>query len=130
MFQFLKNLFKKDIFVLSKETTVGIDIDDTLVLWQKPTKKDKHEFINFTCPYTKTIHNLKPHKGHIELLKKYKKRNLGVIVWSAGGAMWAKEVVIKLNLEKYVDLIITKPSRYVDDLEISEWAGNRVYIKE
>jgi|CXWL01.1.fsa_nt_gi FMN phosphatase YigB (HAD superfamily) len=134
----MQNILKKIInliqikkpFFLNKETTVAFDIDDTLVIWSEEMDKSGPDFMEFKCPYTNESLFLKPHKSHINLLKKYKARNFGVMIWSAGGAPWAQEVINKLGLNEYVDLILTKPSRYVDDLDVASWIGNRVYIKE
>jgi hypothetical protein len=51
------------------------------------------------------------------------------MVWSAGGVQWAKTVVNTLGLADYVDLIITKPSKFVDDLPADQVLGQRIYLK-
>ena len=111
--------------VIDNENVVMYDVDDTLVMWGT-TSILNEEFI---CPYSNSVHHLLPNTKHIDLLKKHKGRGLCVIVWSAGGALWAKEVITKLKLESYVDLIITKPNKYVDDLQASEILGTRIYLK-
>lgn len=141
MLQYIKVLTKKYISEIRDylrrkpkhvnfETVVPFDCDDTLVMWTNDFDKSAPGFVEFTCPYTKSPLFLKPHQKHIDLLKKYYFRGFGIMVWSAGGAEWAKEVVKVLGLEKYVHVTITKPSRYVDDLNCKEWMGNRVYIKD
>lgn len=115
---------------ISFETIVPFDCDETLVLWEHDRDENNPEYKKFKCPYGQGYYYLKPHQKHIDLLKKYYYRGFGVIVWSHGGAAWAKEVVKILELEKYVHLTMGKMDRYVDDLPIKEWAGQRVYIKE
>lgn len=49
-------------------------------------------------------------------------------MWSAGGGEWAEAVVKALGLEKYVDLVMNKPSWYYDDKEAKDWMGKRIYL--
>jgi hypothetical protein len=103
------------------------DVDDTLVIWGRTGHPEAKPFNN--SGYTQW---LVPHQRHIELLKTAKFRGHKVIVWSAGGSEWAEEVVKMLELENYVDLVISKPSWYVDDLPASEFmpSFNRVYMDD
>lgn len=126
----LKIVFRKKPIYLNYESIIPFDCDQTLVLWEDDRNSNNPEYKKFKCPYGQGYYYLKPHLKHIELMKKYKKRGFAVKVWSHGGAPWAREVVKVLELEKYVDIIETKPDRYVDDLECKSWMGNRVYIKE
>jgi hypothetical protein len=53
-----------------------------------------------------------------------------VFVWSGNGFQWAENVIRALGFKDTDDiLIMSKFSGYIDDLPISEWAGNRIYIK-
>lgn len=56
----------------------------------------------------------------ISVLKLCKVRGHVVVVWSQGGAAWADRVVSALALSDYVDVVIAKPSWYVDDLSPEE----------
>lgn len=100
----------------SNENTSYFDIDDTMVMWTKGTHygEGKQEFEN---PYNGETYWLIPHAKHIDFLKSCHGRGHLIVVWSAGGSAWAKEVVSKLGLSQYVHLIITKPVRYIDDLK-------------
>lgn len=114
--------------VIEDENVVCFDVDDTLVLWHAECyTSDK---IQILCPYGGDYNLLKPHKAHIDLLKKYKGRGLKVVVWSAGGYKWAEAVVKALKLEEFVDYIMTKPSKIVDDLTPNEIFTTRIYLKE
>lgn len=124
--------------VYETDQVVCCDVDDTLVLWPEnhperfPGKSFAQPFegsVAFFDPYDGSTNNLVPHISHTNLIKKYKGRGFTIIVWSAGGYKWAESVVKTLGLESFVDLVLTKPSRYVDDLLCQEWMGNRVYIK-
>lgn len=124
--------------VMATDQVVTIDVDDTLVLWPENQKTFPYNqshtqpyegAVAFNDPYDNSINYLTPHQKHIDLIKKYKGRGFTVIVWSAGGYKWAASVVKTLGLESFVDIVLTKPSRYVDDLPCEKWMGNRVYIK-
>lgn len=103
---------------------IYFDIDDTLVMWtlgitkvSDPIKAKKRGISTpFVNPYNGRVFYLEVHNKHVELLKSEKELGNNVIVWSAGGALWAKEVVQKLKLEPYVDLILSKPEKFYDDL--------------
>jgi phosphoserine phosphatase len=66
---------------------------------------------------------------HIEDIKRHKARGHLVCVWSAGGSEWAEAAVKALKLEKYVDLVIAKPTWVIDDLEPNQFL-KRVPFKE
>lgn len=112
--------------VFESDLTTYFDVDDTLVVWGKPA----------TYPGTIIIDNyghptpMLPHKAHIEFMKRQKARGFTIIVWSQGGARWAKKVVEALKLEEYVDVILTKPVVYVDDLKAEEFMTQRIYFRD
>jgi len=116
-------------FFLDNETPIPYDVDDTLIIWDDECHKGPQEGrTEIICPYDGAITHHLLHKRHISLLKKHKSRGKGIVVWSAAGAAWANVVVQTLDLEEYVDVIMCKPGTYVDDLDVSEWMGNRVYL--
>lgn len=109
---------------IENEMIIYIDCDDTLVMHNV-----KGEKITFSDPYSLEKISLTPHKRHIKLLKDFKARGYSIVVWSAAGAIWAKEVVTKLELLDYVDLMISKPLKFIDDLPATEILGARIYIQ-
>ncbi len=114
--------------VINIESTVFFDVDDTLIMWDTANYGTK-EVIKIQNPhYSEYVSCVLPHKGHIKILKDRKARGSFIVVWSAGGFAWAKAVVKALELEKYVDLIMTKPHAYVDDKTASEIMGERIYL--
>lgn len=142
--------------VLPCKQPTYFDVDDTLVMWNRPAADDP-DAIEITCPTSRTerfllemtddgnlepdtptetvsvgtwTERLKPHKKHIEQLKLHKLRGHTVIVWSAGGWEWAEAVVRALKLEQYVDLVIEKPMWFYDDLMPNEFMGKRYYMKD
>lgn len=114
---------------LNQESIVLVDVDQTLVVWNKGYKKPGKNKIKFIDPYTKDILYLTPHNVHIRLIKQYKGRGFGIIVASMAGVRWCESVVKTLKLEKYVDLIMSKPTRHVDDKDDKkDIIGSRVYL--
>jgi hypothetical protein len=116
------------------------DVDDTLVMWG-PTKEQLDKYgIEIECPESvvwtdegpvsigKWKEKLVPHIPHIEQLKKHKMRGHTIIVWSAGGWDWAAAAVKALGLEKYVDLVISKPTWIYDDKKPEEFMPKPYYF--
>jgi phosphoserine phosphatase len=112
------------VITLDSDNVVFYDVDETLVMWHKEKE------IEIIDPYDKQTLFLKPHKRHIKLLKDHKTRGRTIVVWSAGGYQWAQRVVETLGLTKYVDLVMTKPSCFIDDLPAQEVLVNRIYLED
>jgi FMN phosphatase YigB (HAD superfamily) len=115
------------MIIVDKESTIFVDVDDTLVMWGVKAKKGQR-LIQITDPYSNEQLYLLPHAGHIKVLKDRKARGSCIIVWSAGGYKWAKKVVEALKLTDYVDLVMTKPHMYIDDKPASEFMQERLYL--
>lgn len=116
----------------SKGCVVCFDVDDTLVMWLSDAEKQKRriELVAFNNPLTGRRIKLVPNTHSIERLKKEKGKGNTVVVWSAGGYQWAKTVVKRLLLTDYVDLIMSKPLGYIDDLHCTEWMGEWVRVNK
>lgn len=119
--------------VIEGDNIYYYDCDDTLVMWDNIYKKYEEDGVTPTnaiqciAPYSTMIFELVPHDQHIHHLKESSKHGVTIIVWSAGGYQWAEEVVKKLGLEDYVDAVMSKPSKYIDDLNCKEFMGERIY---
>lgn len=118
------------MIAFDNEYVVAFDIDDTMVMWDGNFNQPGEGKIQIIDPYDGSKVYLKPHSKHVALLRKYKGRGMCVLVWSAGGVQWAKAVINALSLADYVDLIITKPSKFVDDLQATEVLGSRIYLED
>lgn len=110
---------------------VYFDVDDTLVMWGRPRNDPEGVFIKTDCRFADGEKLwLVPHKVHITKLKAYKDTGAKVIVWSAGGGQWAKDVVTQLGLENYVDACLPKPDIAYDDLPADEVLPRTSYLTE
>src|SRR5437879_12324200 len=81
------------------EEVICCDIDDTIVLWdlKSPGKKIKIADVH-------RLHgtfNLVTHEPHIRLVKEKLSRGALLIVWSQGGAKWAKAVLEAVGINKH-----------------------------
>ena len=116
--------------ILDKERVMCFDVDDTLVMWQSHWRRyDRRECVAIDDPYCGGVILLKPNYDHIRLLRKSKARGAAVVVWSHGGFRWAEAVIKGLGLTMYVDVIMSKPDDYVDDIPIENWGLRNLYIK-
>ena len=123
------------MIVINSDPVIYFDVDDTLVIWHAASEDQQKYGVEFTCPGTRYIDDdtgkmkqypsykqiLIPHQKHIEQLKKHKARGDKIVVWSAGGWEWAESVVKTLGLESHVDLVISKPTWFYDDLPAEEF---------
>lgn len=116
--------------VLNNENIIFFDVDDTLVLWNKSLMPDStsRTYTTIIDPHSKEELSVARNENNIKLLKEKHARGYTVIVWSQGGYEWAEAVVKSLDLTKYVSLVMSKPSAYVDDLDVGDWMPKRIYI--
>lgn len=105
------------------KATIYFDVDDTLVLHNISKKPEKAIFIRSTATDIAVI----PNTIMINKLVELKKQGNIIVVWSGGGADWAEAVINSLNLQNYVDCILSKPFLYFDDLDSTEWMPTRSY---
>jgi FMN phosphatase YigB (HAD superfamily) len=118
--------------VIENENTIFFDIDQTLILHkfsESGTPKNNYNGL-YVEIYDERIDRTitaEPYYPHIDILLQSKARGRFVVVWSASGHHWAELVMKALKLESHVDLVLTKPSAYVDDVDANKFM-NRVYI--
>ena len=119
--------------VLHSESTICFDVDDTLIIWDRHSldltnnELDGRVIIvdeNDGKPSSHIVHT-----RHVEFLKKQSAKGHNIIVWSASGTKWAESVVRALGLEPFVDVVMAKPQRYVDDIkDAGHIIGQHVYL--
>lgn len=116
------------MIVLHANQPTYVDVDDTLLSWEYDELPSENR-IRVECDGY--VQYLRPMKKNIEQLKAHKARGHTIIVWSAGGSMWAEAAVKALELESFVDLVTEKPMWILDDLPPSEFMPkNRWYPHE
>lgn len=109
------------MIVTKERPHMYFDVDGTLV---RPVK-DGEDFFNGTVIIGDKL--FKINLRVIEDLKICRTRGHTCVVWSQGGSWWAETVIRALNLVSYVDVVMAKPSWYVDDrkpgtiLDDSRW---------
>ena len=118
--------------VLKSESTICFDVDDTLILWDKHSLDLTHDAEGRVLIVDQNDYKpatFIPHHRHIGFLKKQYAKGHNIIVWSASGTVWAKSVVEALDLTDYVDVVMAKPQRYVDDIkDPGHILGQHVYL--
>ena len=116
--------------ILKNDRVLVVDIDNTLIMWSKRHHEWGKNKIKIEDPLSYETLYLTPHKVHIRLLKQHKARGYYVIVWSKASYHWANAVVEALDLTEYVDLVMSKPEKHIDDCkDVVDILGPRVYLE-
>lgn len=118
--------------------TVFSDVDDTLVL-HAFDPSDEVNAIDIIFDTTGTTaerafgqrkhkFHVVVHVEHVNFLRRCKAAGMKVVVWSRGGSEWAECVVRWLKLQPAaeggdgtVDLVLSKPDQYLDDLDANQF---------
>lgn len=112
--------------VIEFENLLMVDVDETLITKIDPSGRNGGFF---TLQYGETLQFFDKCTENIALLIHHKKtRGYGIIVWSANGKEWAEKVVKHLEIDKYVDYIMTKPNKYLDDKPVETWMNSQIYL--
>jgi len=101
--------------------TVYFDVDETLVMWNPGPNSIVDVYVDGRPGVA--------HAAHIDIVKRHRLRGSVVVVWSNNGSLWARKVVTALGLTPYVDIVITKPDTYFDDMDAAAFMGKRVYLE-
>lgn len=122
------------MFVIGDSQTTWFDVDDTLIMWNFP--KDGVEQVIKLDPWNDgKFVELVVNTAMVDQLKAHAVRGHPVIVWSAGGWKWAKTVVEALGIQKYVTLVVEKPTWAYDDkraedfMPKTQWVGPKEWLK-
>lgn len=115
--------------IIKSEQIRPVDVDDTLIINYNDTTKDLGRKVKVYDAVTNKFITMVAHEANIRLLLEEKHRGGFIIVWSRSGYEWAKHVVQALDLENFVDLVMSKPLAYIDDMPVELWMKDRVYLK-
>lgn len=119
------------MFIAPSEHIISYDCDDTLIMWNENSHQPFDGCVQVQCPHDNAITYHRPHKRHIAFLKKQKAKGYTVVVWSSAGTGWASAVVKALGIEQYVDIVMSKPQKWVDDeTNPANVLGTRIYLSE
>ncbi len=112
--------------VVIKEPVLYVDVDDTLVSWDYHFGENYDNKVEFVDPMDGKRAFLEVIQPTIEAMKSHRIRGHSIIVWSAGGGEWAREVVERLGLSGMVDACLAKPTWILDDMPASEFIPERI----
>lgn len=108
--------------VIRNENIIFTDIDDTIIMHNYPLNAE-----TVTIDFYGEKRTFGVHSDHVKLLKNYRARGFIVIAWSGNGYKHTETVINALGINDYVDYVMTKPNRVIDDSEPNNWAP-RIYI--
>lgn len=116
--------------IITSELIRPFDIDGTLILHRSAAEMSAHlyELVEVFDEVTEKYLVLGVNTNMVRLLKEEKLRGGTVIAWSRGGYQWAANVIRALDLEQFVDIIMSKPLVYFDDMQVESWLKDRVFI--
>jgi hypothetical protein len=106
----------RPMFFTDAAPTVYFDVDSTLVF----TEQECPELGDVYC----VVIGKRPfyaHAKHVEHIKDFHARGHNIIVWSQGGALWARQVVLALGIEDIITACLSKPQWVFDDKPIEAW---------
>jgi len=114
----------KNVRVTLGDPIVYFDVDDTLIV------TDIGHEDSVPVKFGGMTNYKRPHRPHIEELKKLKKEGWSIVVWThnSGGVDWAVAVCEALGIDELVDAFMWKPSRYYDDLPAHEFMTHSHYL--
>jgi len=123
--------YKSPMITIDSTRIIYFDVDETLLLWDWRKWNPKGDkIIDIGTPGSAGIHRIAalPHERHIVLLKQFRARGFTIVVWSQGGAQWAKAAVEALHLTDFVHLAISKPNWICDDLSAKHFMPDNIYL--
>lgn len=114
--------------VINSENTSFFDVDGTLVIHMPTEMIAPGESVQVYDAVTKGHVTVRINRPMVRLMREASFRGDYVVVWSRGGHRWAADVIKALDLVECVDLVLSKPLAYFDDVEIAKWLPYRVFI--
>jgi hypothetical protein len=114
--------------IIKSENIKPFDIDNTLILPIDPSKVSTGRIVDVYDAITKRFIRMQVHEPNVRLLIEEAHRGAYIIVWSRSGYEWAANVIRALDLVPQVNLVLSKPLVYFDDMDVSQWLKDRVYL--
>lgn len=111
--------------VTESDLVAYFDIDNTLIKRVDPKAGSDLQLDYYGQDWYIDVCN-----KNVEFLISLKARGYYIIVHSANGWQHAKKVIELLGLNPYVDEIKSKPQKYCDDQDVTEWFGPRIYFND
>ena len=108
----------KKPFSIKGFKTVPVDIDDTVVMWDK-SEYPENDYITINVYGEDAV--LVPNKKNINLIRKLHKLGYRFIFWSRTGEKWARAIATRLNLLDMAVGTMGKPFFYMDDKPADDW---------
>jgi len=112
---------------IKNERIIPTDIDGTLIIHNPGPGIPR---VGVVDPSTGHTVAMGINQAMVKLVREEKFRGAFVIAWSRGGYAWAKNVINALHLENHVDLVMTKPMAYFDDIPVEKWLETRIFLDE
>lgn len=116
------------MLVIKNEMVDPYDVDGTLVIHTPIDLIPPGEELDVEDAVTGSKIRVRINRPMVRLLKESAARGAYVIVWSRGGYQWASDVIKALGLTAEVNLVLSKPLVYFDDLAVESWLPHRVFI--
>jgi hypothetical protein len=106
--------------LIENPNIVCIDIDDTLVYWNTPLDPNqKLKYFDIYTDYGKEV--LAVNEKILEDIDRHRLRGHFIVIWSQGGNEWCKAVCTSLGITDKINMIMSKPKWYIDDLPADSW---------
>jgi FMN phosphatase YigB (HAD superfamily) len=117
------------MIVIKGKKYTYFDVDDTLIMWDYDLKSSPENHVQLKEQWEHG-HTLTLCKNPLAIaaLIDAKERGDVIVVWSQSGADWAEEAVNKLGLVDFVDLCISKPHVWYDDIPAERVFTDRIDI--
>lgn len=113
--------------VIASEQLIPVDIDGTLIFWSKIKRGQRA--ISFTCPYTNAQFTVGVNEPNLAIVRERLARGATILAWSASGYQKVVAVLKALQLDHPNLYATSKPCNYLDDIEVQEWMGKRIFLE-
>lgn len=106
--------------IITNPHSTFIDIDDTVVYWDKTGNR---KTVVVETSWTKE--ELEVNENMLNTINQLYLRGFFIVLWSQSGHEWCEAVAKALNIQDKIDLCMTKPGFFYDDIPIESW-GRRI----